>query len=75
MGGSRGIKGIKESLRTLCYSIPGNDRECQEILGHADLATTLIYRRTRDDHKRAAINAMHIDDRCQHVSALSVAKS
>ena len=61
--------------RTFATYFPGTDRDCQELLGHADLATTLLYRRARDDRKKAAVNAMHIDARCQKVSELSEAGS
>jgi hypothetical protein len=32
--------------------------EHKELMGHADLATTQIYRRSRDERKRQAVDAM-----------------
>jgi integrase len=44
--------------RTFATDFPGSDRDCQEHMGHADLATTQIYRRSRDERKRQAVDAM-----------------
>ena len=44
--------------RSFATYFPGTDRDCQEILGHSDLQTTLLYRRSRDERKRAGIEAL-----------------
>jgi len=44
--------------RTFATYFEGQDRDLQAILGHADLTTTLIYRRARDDRARAGVEAI-----------------
>ena len=46
---------------------PGTDVDCQRILGHADLTTTLIYRKPRDERARAGVNAL--DYGTEHTSS------
>lgn len=44
--------------RTFATFYPGTDRDCQEILGHRDLATTLVYRNARSERMRDSIRAL-----------------
>lgn len=44
--------------RTFATFYEGQDRDLQALLGHSSLATTLIYRRSRDDRTRAAVQAL-----------------
>jgi integrase len=37
------------------------ERDLQHLLGHKDLATTLLYRRSRDDRTRTAVEARDYD--------------
>ncbi len=44
--------------RTFATFFEGQDRDLQKILGHSDLATTLLYRRARDERARAGVEAI-----------------
>ena len=62
--------------RTFATYFEGRDRDCQEILGHADIATTMIYRRAQNDRMRAGVMALdygiETDERTQSVPTAEV---
>ena len=43
---------------TLATHWEGQDRDLQELLGHADLATTLIYRKPLEERARKSVEAL-----------------
>jgi integrase len=45
--------------RSFATYYEGQDVDLQQLLGHADIRTTLIYRRSRDDRKRASVVALN----------------
>ena len=44
--------------RTFATYFPGEDVDCQRILGHTDIKTTMKYRRSRDGRTREAVNRL-----------------
>ena len=46
--------------RSFAAYYDGTDRDCQEIMGHSDLATTLIYRSSRPERMREAMKRMDL---------------
>ncbi|MHC4732735.1 MAG: tyrosine-type recombinase/integrase, partial [Planctomycetota bacterium] len=57
----RGLNGPHSLRRTFATDYEGQERDLQALLGHKDLATTLLYRRSRDDRTRAAVEALCYD--------------
>jgi integrase/recombinase XerD len=57
-----GLTGRKLTPHTMRHSFathfPGADVDCQRILGHADLKTTLIYRKAHDERTRKGVMAL-----------------
>ena len=51
------------SFPTFATFWEGQDRDLQEILGHQSLVTTLLYRTSRNDRKRASVDALDLTPR------------
>ena len=54
----RGLQGPHSLRRTFATEYQGEDRDLKELLGHADLSTTLLYRRFKPSRAREAVLAL-----------------